>query len=54
MVSRRCDHCSMIKRCRMVVDSGGRIAYLCPPCAKALEYDAGIKRERAGKTARGE
>ncbi len=25
----------MVKRCRMVVDSRGRIAYLCRPCAKA-------------------
>jgi hypothetical protein len=28
------------KRCRMVVDSGDWIAYLCRPCARGPEYEA--------------
>ncbi len=38
MVSRRCDHCCRVKRCRLALDAGGRIAYVCRTCSRELEY----------------
>jgi hypothetical protein len=38
MISRPCEHCYGVKRCSLVVDGEGRIAYLCRACARELEY----------------
>ncbi len=39
-VSRKCDNCFEVKRCRMVVTREG-IEYLCGRCVRELGYDAG-------------
>lgn len=38
-VSRRCEECGKVKRCRMhVVGENKTIAYVCAPCARRLGY----------------
>lgn len=37
-ISRRCEECSAVKRCRLFVDHGV-IVYLCWRCAKALGFE---------------
>jgi len=36
MISRPCDQCGQVKRCRMRRDAEGRIGYVCRPCAREL------------------
>ena len=36
-VSKKCDHCGEVKRCRMFLEDGKPV-YLCAPCAKELGF----------------
>jgi len=39
-VSRPCEQCDAVKRCRMHIDATtGRPIYLCGPCARELGYE---------------
>ena len=40
MVSRPCDNCRKVKRCRMIVTSAG-VEYVCTPCWRELNAEEG-------------
>jgi len=37
-VSRPCEQCGKVKRCRMHLDREGAMVYLCGPCARELGF----------------
>lgn len=44
-VSRPCEECSAVRRCRLFLDRDGVAVYLCAPCARGLGFSApGAKR----------
>jgi hypothetical protein len=38
MVSRECEECGRVRRCRLVVEPSGRVGSLCRRCARELGY----------------
>jgi hypothetical protein len=38
MISRECDECGRVRRCRLVIEPSGRVSYLCRRCARELGY----------------
>ena len=52
MVSKKCDQCWAVKRCRAYPnaheDAIGRLIYLCGPCARELGYVAAVTKGQEG------